>query len=567
MSKSRQFIILLVLLLVLIVPSHVIQVERAVTVDEPWWLISGSNYYYALTHKDFANTIYDYHPAVTTTWVVTAGMLTYFPEYRGGGQGYFDVRKPHFEEFLRENGKESVELMRISRLIQAGLLITLAILCFYLLQLILDQLSAFLAITIAFNAPFFLGHSRLLNHEGMLTMFMLASLLGMQVYLGKDRKSIYLLISGITFGLAQLTKSSSIVLIGVIGLMLLVDIFNKDDQTHGLKLLDAVKIFAVWFGSAALTYFILWPGMWVAPREMLSGVYGNAFSYAFQGARLDVTEELEPASFNIVTRSDAFIQYIRYWLSSTTPLTWIGLMLSLIWLFEWNKNKVFSMLKMLVVYLALLGGLVITLFAVAQGRNAARYIIIAYVSFDVIAGIGWGYALTRLQSRWKLFSRKLAPLVAVVLLALLQIGFGLPYAPYYFTYKAPFASEAATYGYGEGMAEAADYLAAKPNAKDIRAYVYSGMGTFSYFFPGETQVLKRVYLIDNSFDEIEQGMKSSDYLVLYPIVRDKQPETEKILKPLETITPEKIIYINGLEYIRIYKISEIPESVYAKLGY
>jgi hypothetical protein len=33
-------------------------------------VISGSNYI-TLTHREFDQTIYDYHPAVTTTWVVT----------------------------------------------------------------------------------------------------------------------------------------------------------------------------------------------------------------------------------------------------------------------------------------------------------------------------------------------------------------------------------------------------------------------------------------------------------------------------------------------------------------
>ena len=147
-----------------------------------------------------------------------------------------------------------------------------------------------------------------------------------------------------------------------------------------------------------------------------------------------------------------------------------------------------------------------------------------------------------------------------------QISFGLPYAPYYFTYKSPFANEAATLGYGEGLAQASDYLAQKPNATEIRAYVYNGMGTFSFFFPGKTLVFKRVYLVDEDFATITKDMKNSDYLVLYPILREKQPETEKILGPLRDVNPEKIIIINGLEYIYIYKIADIPESVYSELN-
>ncbi|HNK64665.1 MAG TPA: hypothetical protein PLE14_11450, partial [Anaerolineales bacterium] len=137
----------------------------------------------------------------------------------------------------------------------------------------------------------------------------------------------------------------------------------------------------------------------------------------------------------------------------------------------------------------------------------------------------------------------------------------------YFNYKAPLASVPATYGYGEGYSEAADYLAQKPNAGALRAYVYNGMGTFSYFFPGETILFKRVYILDDDFETISADMHQSDYLVLYPIVREKQPETEKILAKLEgVVEPEKVIYIHGLEYLQIYRIADIPEEFYQTLG-
>jgi hypothetical protein len=68
MNKTKwNGLIMLLILFALIIPSHVIGIDRVVTIDEPWWVISGSNFYYALTHRDFENTIYDYHPAVTTT--------------------------------------------------------------------------------------------------------------------------------------------------------------------------------------------------------------------------------------------------------------------------------------------------------------------------------------------------------------------------------------------------------------------------------------------------------------------------------------------------------------------
>lgn len=555
-----------ILLLVLILPSWVINIARVINVDEPRWIVRGANFYYAVTHGDFENTIYEYHPGVTNMWIIGTAMHLYFPEYRGFGDGYFDPLKTKFEEFMREHGKQVIDLVKISRWIHALVLAGLAVTLFLLLDDLFVTRIALLSSALAIVSPFFLGHSRLLNLEGMLSLFGVISVLAMHVYLQRGGKLKFLVLSGAAFGLAQLTKSSSVVVVVVIGFMLFVRLLSRDDEKFNAKLINAIITFIIWFAAAAIIYVVIWPGMWVAPGKMLSEVYGNAISYAFQGARLDVTENLQPDEFGFASGFEGVTYFLRLWLFSATPLTWIGLLIVFIALFSKNGSQFRKSTGSVILYLVTLGFLFIAMFGLAKGRDSQHYILTSYVSFDVIAGIGWGYALTWLQPRWKLFAHQYAPLGMVVVLILLQIGFGLPYAPYYFNYKAPLASESATYGYGEGMAEAADYLAAKPNSENIQAYVYNGLGTFSFFFPGETVVLKRIFLIDDNFAEIKRDMAKSDYLVLYPIVRGKQPETEKILKPLESVTPEKTIYINSLEYIRIYKISDIPENVYAEIG-
>lgn len=559
-NKNRLW--LAFLLLAITLPSRLINIDRAINIDEPWWVISGANFYYAVTHRNFADTYFEYHPGVTNTWIIAASLHFYFPEYRGFGQGYFDQRKPFFEEFMRDHGKKTIVLVRNARYIQAGVLAIAAVIAFFLLSLLVGENISFLSIALASIAPFFLGHSRLLNMESMASLFTLASFLGIYVYLKQDRKIIYLLFSGAAFGLAQLTKSTSIALAGVVGLILFVNLFQRNGKALGAKVWDAFKTFIVWFATAALVYFILWPGMWVAPEKMLSEVYGNAFSYAFQGARLDVTEELEPAKFSVVTRFDAVLQYLRWWASSTTFITWLGLIFTGFIFIPQKKDLTFSWIRPLLIYLTVLGVSFILMFGIAQGRNDARYIMTSYVCFDVMAGIGWGYIWRLVQNRWAGLNHVWLTMVVFVVLILGQIGFGLPYAPYYFTYKNPFAKQAATLGYGEGMDQAADYLAQKPNAKNIRAYVYNGMGTFSYFFPGETLVFKRVYLVEKDYAQVVNDMRNSDYLVLYPIVREKQPETEVMYEVLEGIQPEKVILINGLPYIRIYDISKIPQGVF-----
>ena len=565
LNRHRTKIIYILLLLALTLPSRLTHIDAAVNIDEPWWVISSSNFYYAVTHRDFQDTYFEYHPGVTNMWVISTAMLAYFPEYRGFGQGFFDQRKPFYEEFLRENGKETIELVRYARYIQAGVLAIFAVIAFLLLSLIVGENLAFLSITLATISPFFLGHSRLLNMETMGAMFVLVSFLGFHLYRFQNRL-VYLLISGAAFGLAQLNKSTSIALLGVIGLMLVLSLFDKDERPFKTKFLSAVKTFGIWFGAAALVYFILWPGMWVDPARMLREVYGNAFSYAFQGARLDVTEELDPAEFSVVTRWDGILLYLRYYFSGTTFITWLGSIFALIFLFSKGKERLSDQVRSMIGYLALLGVLFVLMFGIAQGRNHAHYIMNTFVGFDVIAGVGWGSFIVWAGSRWKGFSNQFAPVVAAVILILAQISSGLPYAPYYFTYRNPLAKEAATLGYGEGLAEASDYLSQKPDAKNIKAYVYNGMGTFSWYFPGETIVLKRINVLNDDFVTITDELRNSDYLVLYPITRAKHPETEKMLSEFEgVLEPEKAIYIDGLEYIQIYKVADIPESVYGAL--
>lgn len=563
-NRSFQIIGLALLLLAVILPSWLIENDRVINVDEPRWIIRGANFYYAVTHGEFEKTIFEYHPGVTNMWIVGAAMHIYFPEYRGLGQGYFDPLKQKFEEFMREQGKEALDVARVSRYIHAGVLAGLAVTAFFLLQLLIDPKAALLSVALAVLAPFYLGHSRLMNLEGMLSLFALVSFLGLQVYLIKDRKLIYLLLSGAAFGLAQLTKSSSMVVVGLVGLMLFVELFKRQERSFGTKIWDVAKTFLIWLVAAALTYFILWPGMWVAPGKMLAEVYGNAFSYAFQGARLDVTEQLDPDSFGISSDGSGVLQFLQHWAESSTLITWLGLIFVLFMLLG-KKESLPAPINSTLLYLTVLGGLFVLMFGLAQGRDSQHYILTSYVAFDVMAGIGWYYLWTALQTKWIWLNRAYTRILFLGALIGVQIASGLPYAPYYFIYKQPFASTPATYAYGEGYSEAADYLAQKLNSKDLRAYVYNGMGTFSYYFPGETLIFKRVYLLDESFGQIAEEIRSSDYLVLYPIVRGKQPETEKVLGVFKGVKPEKTIVINGMDYVYIYHVPEIPEQVYENL--
>ena len=73
--KLRKTILVLVLLVLTLAP-RLASLDSFVTIDEPFWLSVGANYYYALGQRELENTVYEYHPAVTTMSFVTATAIS-----------------------------------------------------------------------------------------------------------------------------------------------------------------------------------------------------------------------------------------------------------------------------------------------------------------------------------------------------------------------------------------------------------------------------------------------------------------------------------------------------------
>ena len=159
--------------------------------------------------------------------------------------------------------------------------------------------------------------------------------------------------------------------------------------------------------------------MRVNPARMLYEVYGNAFSYAFQGARLEVTGELKPAAFSLNTALNGELNYLMRLALRTTPLTWLGLLFSLPALFSPLLEKA---VKSLIGYLALVAALFILMFGIAQGRDSPHYILTSFFCLDLIAGLGWGFGLAWLAERLPALRRKGVRAALLVLLVLAQVA-------------------------------------------------------------------------------------------------------------------------------------------------
>ncbi|MBI5951531.1 MAG: hypothetical protein HY865_07720 [Chloroflexi bacterium] len=548
MKKISRPLILLLLILVMLAP-RLVELTKFTAADEPFWLVVGANYYYALTHREFENTVYEYHPAVTTMWIGTAAMLAYFPEYRGMMNGYFQQEKTSFDTYLVEHGKDPLALLWWARFFQVLLNVFLFLAAFFLLRYMLDEWTALAVLLLTSFAPYLFGQSRMLNHESMVGLFSLLTVLALTAYLFAKPRIGLLVLSAGSAAFANLTKSSAIVLFPVAAVMVFVWIFAKWRETRKFNWGALFKTYLIWVGIFLVVYFIAWPGMWVAPGKMLYEVYGNAFSYAFQGARLSVRQELNPSNFNFSSMGQELGNFAVSIAWRTTPLTWIGLLLAVGFIFHKNRDLIPPLAKYIIAFLLLETLACVGMFSLVQGRNQPHYVLAAYYGIEFAAALGWVFLLRAIARRG----------IRPILFSLILLAHSAPLlftGPYYFTYLSPImlsmTGRPRFFFYGEQMEEAAAYLAQKPDAENQTALVYFGR-SFSYYYPGETLLFKPVLFEDKP--QLVDELKRSDYLVVYSGLEERLP----LLKEL---TPEYVIELYATPHVEIYRVADIPPEFF-----
>ena len=562
-SSKGIFAIVLAIIALTLIP-RLVGIDRFATVDEPYWLTSGSNFYYALGQRDFANTVYDYHPAVTTMWIIAGAMLLYFPQYRGLGQGYFDVYKDSLEQFLLSHGRIPLGLLTTARVLQVLLIVALLAAVFLLLRRLLDERSAVVAVLLIAFDPFFLGHSRLLMHEGIMTLFVLVSVLALMLHLFHDRNWLTLVVSGVAAGLAQLTKSSSVVIVPIAGLLFTLAVVHATQRGLKPRIPSVVTDAGIWLVTLAAVYVFLWPGMWVAPVKMLHEVFGNAFSYAFEGSRLSAASAGQSPGFQ--PRLADINLYLQSMLWRTTPVMWLGAILAAAALFRMDRDR-----RLVPLTIFLLGALFIVLFGIASGRNSAHYVLTSYAALDILAAVGLTEAARRWADHLGTGIRRLLPGLLVSALVILQAGSALLFFPYYYNYFNPLMEalesgrQNPNFGYGEALDLAASYLDQEPSAADSTAMVFYGRGPFSYFYSGTTEPLKTVYADAENVPQLQEILRKSDYLVIYYALQRGRNSPANVMRALEGATPQKTIWLNGIEYVRIYRLGELPADFYDRL--
>jgi 4-amino-4-deoxy-L-arabinose transferase-like glycosyltransferase len=555
-KKYHIFLALLIVSLATWLPRY-LGLYQYVTADEHQWLVQTARFYYAVLHHDFAGTYRLEHPGVTVFWAGAAGYAEKAPSYRDR-----PVMQLNIEQFA--NYLAQTETISLLRLLVAGRIfiilantLVLALVFLYLRRLIGTNPALLGCLLIAFD-PFHIALTRLLQPDGLQSTLMLLSVLACLCFI-RERRIFDLFVSGAVAGLAWVTKTPSLVLIPIVGLIYLPQVFSKatnsSEKTSTIRrIFQYVGVMTVWGAVGFLIFALIFPAMWVQPVQTLHSLIGSAQSYAQEGSG-------SPVFFNgkIIESGKMGLEYWYFYpityLWRSTPIVLLGLPLA-IWGFSKKRypfNQPGASLLVLGMITLVTG---FTLLMTLGSTKFDRYLLPVYAPLDLLAGMGWLSLANWLIEKKKSPVLRFSPFLVASVLVLVQALLALEVYPYYLSYYNPLlgggriAPRVMQIGWGEGLDQAARYLKQKDQARRLRVISRYALGCVSYYFPGEVR-----YMTSSPTREAYdwEKLNSSDYVIVY-INQQQRNINGPILDYLSHKPVEHSVWINGIEYARIYKL-------------
>lgn len=217
----------------------------------------------AVATGNFQDAIQKYHPGVTLMWLGFIGVkihnfYLYVFESREFMDSIVDIFALHF-------------FQKLSVVIVVG--ITLAF-SYYVLEKLFGRRYALISVILMTIEPFYMALTRVFHLEGLMTTFMIASVLWFYYYLNISKKNLSLIVSAVFASLAFLTKTSSIFLFPFVGLVTFL-YFSNNFKSFKKGVLPTARVVSIWLSISLLGFALLWPAMWVAP--------GRVFEYLYSG--------------------------------------------------------------------------------------------------------------------------------------------------------------------------------------------------------------------------------------------------------------------------------------------
>ncbi len=238
-------ILFLVLVLFTFLP-RLFSLSRHWATDEDLWMQRSRNFFFALKTGQFEDTLVAYHPGITTCWL--GSLSIWLTAQQGASYNWF-----HSGHFMSPG---MLARVRFPIVFLSGMLTLIAGVLLHRLfgPLLANIGTLFLAIE-----PFLLSESRRAHTDVLTALFLFLALLLWICYLEGETRNPRrdIVLSGICFGLACLTKSHA----GAFILFLPVLLIWYSYQRH-IYAAQLVLSGVLWTASTLLTVGIVWPYLW-----------------------------------------------------------------------------------------------------------------------------------------------------------------------------------------------------------------------------------------------------------------------------------------------------------------
>ena len=530
--------------------------------DEARWLARSSEFIDAIKTGQFSETVIAYHPGVMTMWI--AGIRKFYMDF----------------QLTIEN------LVHARFFIGLTVLIGLLLACFLLNKLLGKWIALTSLACLAFS-PLFLAQTRRVHTDALATIFILLTMLLFLCYCQNRQHLQYLILSGITFGLALLSKSYALILLPWVPLCLFL---FREKRTVGFWTYLAVGL--CFLNCAALIVLSLWPVFWTPVFGLMALCLGGFTFVLFRELKakrcpiwlvgiacaglclvgvcaiqtvwivfdkvnwaVTTPHEVEHFFLGKVVYDPGWLFYPLVLTIKSTPLM---LPLAIVGcLLLWRQRKhTEETARHFKTGLALVAGIVLfTVCLSATSKKFSRYLLPTFLMLEILAAIGFvegikcGYnALrSRLGSAQTAKYKTTLTVLACIVFFVIQVMPVLARHPYYGTYynlcwKVTDITKLITVGDASGMDIAANYLNQKTKPHRIVVQV-SPLSThfLRRYFQG------RIYGTGSSL----AGNPKTDYEIVY--IRDLQigrvPQTGTLNGELEAL-----ITLNGIDHVWIYRI-------------
>lgn len=376
----------------------------------------------------------------------------------------------------------------------------------YLMARLWGNAAGFLGTLFLALNPFLIAHTRIYAMDALLAIFLLISILALLAW-NNYREPRYLVYAGAAGALAFLSKLPGLIILPYSLVCIAVLQWDK-----GIK--HILRIQALWIIVFILASIIILPSFLIRPL----GVIGDMGSFFGSGDYTSLHQY--PKTY-----------YLGTLLFLSTPLQIAALGIAVVHRtrFKMEQKNIWVLLLFAISFITIM-----TLGA----KKGDRYILPAFVFFDACAV----YIASRtIQASWK----SVGSLVLLAALAL-QCATIIRIHPYELAYVNPLTKHwigNRQMGWGEGLDLAIDYLKTKPDAENLKVAMYYS-SQFAHAFPGTVVPLH------------QWESESNDYAILYRAMygRGEDAWETDALNNFKDKTPEKIIELNGIPYIWIYRL-------------